>query len=148
MKNECHNVFFHCVNSTQPHRQKSPTLGMSHHAFYSFAMAAHIVRASVLRGPIMLEVRNQKSIYLFRRLVWAAVKSWPPRSWIEYAYPDLRRLTVMPKGGHFAAWEQPNLLPAHTNPPQEPRAPLRLPQNISAFTCPLLLIAAVLQQIR
>ena len=36
--------------------------------------------------------------------------SWPPRSWIEYAYPDLRRLTVMSKGGHFAAWEQPHLL--------------------------------------
>jgi pimeloyl-ACP methyl ester carboxylesterase len=36
--------------------------------------------------------------------------SWPPRSWIEHAYPDLRRLSVMPKGGHFAAWEQPELL--------------------------------------
>ena len=25
--------------------------------------------------------------------------SWPPRSWIEHAYPDLRRLEVMPRGG-------------------------------------------------
>jgi pimeloyl-ACP methyl ester carboxylesterase len=36
--------------------------------------------------------------------------SWPPRSWIEHAYTDLRRLEFMPKGGHFAAWEQPELL--------------------------------------
>ena len=43
MKNECHNVFFHCVNSTQPHRQKSPTLSMSHHAFYSFATASWLL---------------------------------------------------------------------------------------------------------
>lgn len=36
--------------------------------------------------------------------------SWPPKSWIEHAYPDLRRLEIMPRGGHFAAWEQPQLL--------------------------------------
>jgi pimeloyl-ACP methyl ester carboxylesterase len=33
----------------------------------------------------------------------------PPRSWIERAY-NLRRHTVMPKGGHFAALEEPDLL--------------------------------------
>jgi len=33
----------------------------------------------------------------------------PPREWIERAY-DLRRHTVMPKGGHFAALEEPELL--------------------------------------
>ena len=29
-----------------------------------------------------------------------------PRAWVEEAY-DLRHWTVMPKGGHFAALEQP-----------------------------------------
>ena len=33
----------------------------------------------------------------------------PPKEWIERAY-DLRRHTAMPKGGHFAALEEPELL--------------------------------------
>jgi pimeloyl-ACP methyl ester carboxylesterase len=33
----------------------------------------------------------------------------PPREWIERCY-DLRRHTVMPSGGHFAALEEPRLL--------------------------------------
>jgi microsomal epoxide hydrolase len=34
----------------------------------------------------------------------------PPKSLAERAYTDLRRWTVMPKGGHFAAMEQPDAL--------------------------------------
>ena len=33
-----------------------------------------------------------------------------PRSWAERAYPKLIHLKRMEKGGHFAAWEQPELL--------------------------------------
>ena len=33
----------------------------------------------------------------------------PPRSWVERRY-DLTRLTLMPRGGHFAAHEEPELL--------------------------------------
>jgi pimeloyl-ACP methyl ester carboxylesterase len=33
----------------------------------------------------------------------------PPRRWVEQAF-DVRRWTVMPRGGHFAALEQPQLL--------------------------------------
>jgi pimeloyl-ACP methyl ester carboxylesterase len=33
----------------------------------------------------------------------------PPRSWVERGY-DLRRWTELPRGGHFAAMEQPALL--------------------------------------
>lgn len=33
-----------------------------------------------------------------------------PRSWAEKAYPKLVHFNKMPKGGHFAAWEQPGLL--------------------------------------
>jgi pimeloyl-ACP methyl ester carboxylesterase len=32
-----------------------------------------------------------------------------PRSWVERAYPKLIRYNKLPKGGHFAAWEQPQL---------------------------------------
>ncbi len=31
----------------------------------------------------------------------------PPRSWVEKAYPKLIHYNRLPKGGHFAAWEQP-----------------------------------------
>jgi len=34
----------------------------------------------------------------------------PPRSQAETMYADIRRWTVMPRGGHFAALEQPDLL--------------------------------------
>ena len=33
-----------------------------------------------------------------------------PRSWVERAYPKLIHYNKMAKGGHFAAWEQPQLL--------------------------------------
>jgi pimeloyl-ACP methyl ester carboxylesterase len=33
----------------------------------------------------------------------------PPRSWAERAYPNLIHYNKVDKGGHFAAWEQPQL---------------------------------------
>jgi pimeloyl-ACP methyl ester carboxylesterase len=33
-----------------------------------------------------------------------------PRSWAEKAYPNLIHYNRLPKGGHFAAWEQPQTL--------------------------------------
>lgn len=33
----------------------------------------------------------------------------PPRRWVERGY-EVRRWTEMPRGGHFAAWEEPELL--------------------------------------
>jgi pimeloyl-ACP methyl ester carboxylesterase len=33
-----------------------------------------------------------------------------PRSWAEQAYPNLIHFNRLPKGGHFAAWEQPKFL--------------------------------------
>jgi len=35
-----------------------------------------------------------------------------PRSWVEKAYPKLIYFNRLPKGGHFAAWEQPELMTA------------------------------------
>jgi pimeloyl-ACP methyl ester carboxylesterase len=36
--------------------------------------------------------------------IWAA-----PRSWVETVYPDLAYFNEVDKGGHFAAWEEPQL---------------------------------------
>jgi pimeloyl-ACP methyl ester carboxylesterase len=35
-----------------------------------------------------------------------------PRSWAEQAYPNLIHFNEVDKGGHFAAWEQPELFSA------------------------------------
>lgn len=36
--------------------------------------------------------------------IWAA-----PRSWVEAAYPGVAYFGEAPRGGHFAAWEEPEL---------------------------------------
>jgi pimeloyl-ACP methyl ester carboxylesterase len=47
-----------------------------------------------------------------------AVSAYPdeiyqaPQSWAEKAYPKLIHYNRLPKGGHFAAWEQPELFTA------------------------------------
>ena len=35
-----------------------------------------------------------------------------PRSWAERAYPNLIHYNKVEKGGHFAAWEQPQIFSA------------------------------------
>jgi pimeloyl-ACP methyl ester carboxylesterase len=45
-----------------------------------------------------------------------------PRSWAEKAYPKLVHYNLLPKGGHFAAWEQPELFVTEV---RESFAPLR-----------------------
>jgi hypothetical protein len=42
-----------------------------------------------------------------------------PRSWVEQAYPTLTYYNQVDKGGHFAAWEEPDLFTT------EPRAAFR-----------------------
>ena len=36
--------------------------------------------------------------------IWAS-----PRSWVEAVYPDLAYINEAERGGHFAAWEEPQL---------------------------------------
>ncbi len=36
--------------------------------------------------------------------IWAA-----PRSWVEAVYPDLTYFNEVDRGGHFPAWEEPDL---------------------------------------
>jgi pimeloyl-ACP methyl ester carboxylesterase len=43
-----------------------------------------------------------------------------PRSWTERAYPKLIHYNRLPKGGHFAAWEQPELLATELRPAFKP----------------------------
>ena len=40
----------------------------------------------------------------FPEEVWAA-----PRSWVEVAYPTLSYFNEVDRGGHLAAWEEPEI---------------------------------------
>ena len=39
----------------------------------------------------------------------------PPRSWLETLYPNLVYFNGVEKGGHFAAWEEPELRAAFSS---------------------------------
>jgi hypothetical protein len=41
---------------------------------------------------------------MFPGEIWAA-----PRSWVETVYPNLAYFNEVDRGGHFAAWEEPDL---------------------------------------
>jgi pimeloyl-ACP methyl ester carboxylesterase len=47
-------------------------------------------------------VMGPTAVSVFPDEIYAA-----PRSWTERAYPKLIHFNTLPKGGHFAAWEQP-----------------------------------------
>jgi pimeloyl-ACP methyl ester carboxylesterase len=53
------------------------------------------------------QVTLPTAISVFPDEIYAA-----PRSWAERAYPNLIHFNELPKGGHFAAWEQPGLFAA------------------------------------
>jgi len=61
-------------------------------------------------GGGFFDVRGVKlpvAVTVFPDEIYAA-----PRSWAERAYPKLIYYNKVPKGGHFAAWEQPTLFVA------------------------------------
>jgi hypothetical protein len=49
-------------------------------------------------------VSSPVAVSVFPTEAWQA-----PRSWVEQAYPKLIHYNQVEKGGHFAAWEQPQL---------------------------------------
>jgi pimeloyl-ACP methyl ester carboxylesterase len=64
----------------------------------------------VSTGGGFFDVRGVKipvAVSAFADEIYAA-----PRSWAERAYPKLIHYNKLPKGGHFAAWEQPELFTA------------------------------------
>ncbi|WP_202310173.1 epoxide hydrolase family protein [Mesorhizobium sp. L-8-10] len=56
--------------------------------------------AGLARPPVSVPV----GFTTFPGEIWAA-----PRSWVETVYPGLKYFNEVDKGGHFAAWEEPQL---------------------------------------
>lgn len=73
------------------------TIGSSTRLYYeSMKEGTFVAPAEPVRAPT--------GVAVFPRELFV-----PPRAWVEDFY-DLRHWTVMPRGGHFAAMEQPDLL--------------------------------------
>ena len=58
-----------------------------------------------------------------------------PRSWAERAYPKLIHFNRLDKGGHFAAWEQPQLFSEEVSRRLQIAAPVVLLAD--ALPCPV-----------
>ena len=61
-------------------------------------------QAAATTGPAQSEISIPVGFTTFPGEVWAA-----PRSWVEQAYPTLSYFNEVDRGGHFAAWEEPQL---------------------------------------
>jgi pimeloyl-ACP methyl ester carboxylesterase len=60
--------------------------------------------AAAASGAAPPPVKVPVAFTVFPGEIWAA-----PRSWVETVYPGLAYFNVVDKGGHFAAWEEPEL---------------------------------------
>ena len=75
----------------------------------------HLVDARLLRQPLARHADRPGRLRAAYRPPWrcsptsSCPKGEPPRSWYERLY-DIQRWTVFPRGGHFAAAEEPDLL--------------------------------------
>ncbi len=61
------------------------------------------------RHPLRLVTGQRIRVPTGMALFPAETPANPPREWVERSY-DVTRWTPMPRGGHFAAWEEPDLL--------------------------------------
>jgi len=65
---------------------------------------ARALAASLASGAPPPPVTVPVGFTTFPGEIWAS-----PRSWVEAVYPDLAYFNEVEKGGHFAAWEEPEL---------------------------------------
>jgi pimeloyl-ACP methyl ester carboxylesterase len=65
---------------------------------------ARALAAALASGQAPPAVTVPVGFTTFPGEIWAS-----PRSWVEAVYPDLAYFNEVDKGGHFAAWEEPEL---------------------------------------
>ena len=65
---------------------------------------ARALAAALASGQAPPPVKVPVGFTTFPGEIWAS-----PRSWVEAVYPDLAYFNHADKGGHFAAWEEPQL---------------------------------------
>jgi pimeloyl-ACP methyl ester carboxylesterase len=78
--------------------------GTAASAARSYWEDARALAASLASGEAPPAVTVPVGFTTFPGEIWAA-----PRSWVETVYPDLAYFNEVDRGGHFAAWEEPEL---------------------------------------
>ena len=78
--------------------------GTAASAARSYWEDARALAAALASGQPPPAVKVPVGFTTFPGEIWAS-----PRSWVEAVYPDLAYFNEVDKGGHFAAWEEPDL---------------------------------------
>ena len=78
--------------------------GTAASAARSYWEDARALAASLASGQAPPAVTVPVGFTAFPDEIWAS-----PRSWVEAVYPDLAYFNEVDRGGHFAAWEEPEL---------------------------------------
>src|SRR5688500_4205899 len=78
--------------------------GTAASAARSYWEDARALAAALASGQPPPAVAVPVAFTTFPGEIWAS-----PRSWVEAVYPDLTYFNEVDKGGHFAAWEEPEL---------------------------------------
>jgi pimeloyl-ACP methyl ester carboxylesterase len=78
--------------------------GTAASAARSYWEDARALAAALASGQAPPAVTVPVGFTTFPGEIWAS-----PRSWVETVYPDLAYFNEVDKGGHFAAWEEPDL---------------------------------------
>jgi pimeloyl-ACP methyl ester carboxylesterase len=78
--------------------------GTATSAARSYWEDARALAASLASGQAPPAVTVPVGFTTFPGEIWAS-----PRSWVEAVYPDLAYFNEVDKGGHFAAWEEPDV---------------------------------------
>ncbi len=81
--------------------------GTAASAARSYWEDARALAASLASGQPPPAVTVPVGFTTFPGEIWAS-----PRSWVEAVYPGLAYFNEVDRGGHFAAWEEPNLFAA------------------------------------
>ena len=95
-------------NLTRDHVLDNITLywltGTADSAARSYWEDARALAASLASGQAPPPVTVPVGFTTFPGEIWAS-----PRSWVQAVYPDLAYFNEAERGGHFAAWEEPQL---------------------------------------
>jgi pimeloyl-ACP methyl ester carboxylesterase len=111
-------------NLTRDHIVDNITLywltGTADSAARSYWEDGRVLAAALASGQAPPDVSVPVGFTTFPGEVWAA-----PRSWVEQSYPSLTYFNEVDRGGHFAAWEEPDLFAS------EVRAAFRPQRNVT-----------------
>ncbi len=98
-------------NLTRDHILDNVTLywltGTADSAARSYWEDGRALAAALASGQAPPPVTVPVGFTTFPGEIWAS-----PRSWVEAVYPDLAYFNEAERGGHFAAWEEPELFTA------------------------------------